>query len=459
MTRLEDGEKIEGVIINLIGNGIISLFSLVSAFTLLFIYDLNLALIYLVTIPINILLLLKMNKTITGKERIALVWHAKSNSQYLDAMTGIDTIKSFKSESFFNQQLGKAFHTYKTYVQALEITHVKFNVLISAVSLIAGVSIISVASIRVINNALELGNLIAIISISTIATASANSLVEGYLDYIGSKVAFERMADLFHNRAKESTTRKADQNKDQKSSIRSISLTEVSFSFPGRVATLNQLNMSINRGSLTVVLGESGSGKTTMMNLIQGTLPLKKGVIEVTSDEEGNSTLIEKVRFGVVPQDVKVFNASLWKNISMSDNIQDRARVVSLLEELQLDFLIKNLPESYDTLLGEDGVKLSGGEKKYLAFARALYINPEVLLLDELTSSLDRKNKKHIDALVNSLKVKVPILMISHDVIVASKADYIYIIENGKITDHGAPSSLNAYSNFYSDFFSQHSFS
>ena len=137
---------------------------------------------------------------------------------------------------------------------------------------------------------------------------------------------------------------------------------------------------------------------------------------------------------------------------------KDAERATAAAKKANAFEFIQEFPEGFETVVGERGIQLSGGQRQLLGLARALYNQPQILLLDEAISNLDRKTERHIMSILQRLKDKMPILLVTHRIITASKSDYIYILENGHISDKGSPDQLVKSANFYSDFFSDLNF-
>jgi ATP-binding cassette subfamily B protein len=214
---------------------------------------------------------------------------------------------------------------------------------------------------------------------------------------------------------------------------------------------LENINLSIESGKLTVLIGESGSGKSTLLQIIQRFYIQQKGSIYFEGVDISNynpSSIREHIR--VIPQDVKIFNNNLAFNIALSDNIDDINNALIWCKENGLDLYFARFPSGYNTMLGEDGINVSGGQKQLIAFARALHKKPKMLIIDEGTSSMDRETENFILILLLALRKQMGIFLITHRIKTASKADVVYVLESGKISISGSPRSLLESDNFYS---------
>jgi ATP-binding cassette, subfamily C, bacteriocin exporter len=213
--------------------------------------------------------------------------------------------------------------------------------------------------------------------------------------------------------------------------------------------------MMLRKGEMTGLAGESGSGKTTVINLLQKLYPLRKGKIctgPVSLDQIETESL--RKMYGVVPQQVELFTGSILENITPGDDEPDMRRIMKLCEEIGIAEAISRLPNGFQTVPGVHGTALSGGQRQCIAIARALYRDPEVVIFDEATSSLDSESERYIKEAVRMLKKRgKTIIVIAHRLSTIMEADTIYLMQDGRIVESGTHSSLirnkNAYYNLW----------
>lgn len=156
-------------------------------------------------------------------------------------------------------------------------------------------------------------------------------------------------------------------------------------------------------------------------------------------------------QIGCVPQDLKIFNGNLLFNITLSDQAEDFQLAIAMCEEFDLGKFFQSFPQGYLTLLGEEGINISGGQKQLVVLARALFRKPQLLLLDEATSAMDRNTENFILSVLQKLKSEMGILLVTHRIKTAQRCDRIYILENGIISSAGTPEELMLTENFYSE--------
>lgn len=228
-------------------------------------------------------------------------------------------------------------------------------------------------------------------------------------------------------------------------SINSIELDNLTFNFPGALPLLKNISLKMERGKIIALLGESGVGKSTILQLLQRFYEPVSGNIRV-NDLITKSWDLDDYRkgIGVVPQDIKIFNNYLLFNIALSDDPKELEQVPLWCKELGFDEFFSKFPQGYASLLGEEGANISGGQKQLVGLARALYRKPSVLLVDEGTSAMDKNTEQFILNMIKKIKKDMVILMVTHRMKVAQQSDYVYVLENGEITQHGQPSQLQS---------------
>ena len=226
--------------------------------------------------------------------------------------------------------------------------------------------------------------------------------------------------------------------------IGNISFENVAFRYGSRKKVFESLNLKIEKGKTTAVIGESGSGKTTLISLMQHIYPIQDGQIRIGEFDIAQITNESLRRIvGTVPQQIELFAGSIAENIALGDLYPDMERIIDLAEQLGLKEFIEKLPQNYMTYIGEHGASLSGGERQRLAIARALYKEPEILIFDEATSSLDSVSEKFVKQTLKSLATRgKTIIVIAHRLSTVRDADAIVVLDDGKVVQHGVHEQL-----------------
>lgn len=224
-----------------------------------------------------------------------------------------------------------------------------------------------------------------------------------------------------------------------------IQFANVDFGYSRDCLVLKQLSFTIPRGKTTALVGASGAGKSTIADLLQRLYDPMNGEILI-NQKDLREFDIDTVRcqMGIVSQDPFIFNATVWENIAygiVEPNLADVKQAAQLAHATEF---ILQLPEGFNTLLGDRGVRLSGGQRQRLSIARALMRNPQILILDEATSALDSISEQLIQAALENLSSNRTVLIIAHRLSTITKADNIIVLEQGQVLEQGTYAVLLA---------------
>lgn len=225
-----------------------------------------------------------------------------------------------------------------------------------------------------------------------------------------------------------------------------ITVSDIFFKYPkSKKNVIDGISLSILKNTSIGFAGSTGSGKTTLIDVILGLLDPKKGNIIVDDTIVNNQNLLSwQNKISYVPQTIFLIDESISSNIAFGIKREeiDHDRVVKAAQLANLDRFVEDLPEKYDTLVGENGVKLSGGQRQRIGIARALYNEPEVLVLDEATSALDGITENYVMEAIESLSNKLTLIIVAHRITTIENCDMIYFLEEGKIKDYGTYNEL-----------------
>ena len=217
-----------------------------------------------------------------------------------------------------------------------------------------------------------------------------------------------------------------------------LQIKNLCYSYPNSNSkVLNSISLTINKGDFIGFVGESGSGKSTLIDIILGILPPTSGNLLLDDVDISKNLRNWQDKIGYVPQEIYLSDDTLRRNIAfgVSDCDIDNHAIEKAINLAQLEKFIDDLPEGLDTIVGERGVRISGGQRQRIGIARALYNDPEVLILDEATSNLDIKTEANLMDAIFALHGKITILTVAHRLKTLKKCDKIFTLGNGKIID------------------------
>ncbi len=440
ISRIGDAVKIRVFINEVSVSLMVNLFIVIFSFGLMFIYSWKLALIMLVVIPLYSVLYFVVDKLNKRQERKIMESAANLESQLVESLNSVKTIKQFGIEDFCNLRTEGRFiqmmeTIYKSGVNSIFSTHTS-----TFISRLFTIILLWVGSYFVIDTSITPGELLSFYAIVGYFTGPVISLIGANKTMQNALIAADRLFEIM-DLERESEEHKIELKKE---TLGNICFEHISFTYGTRKEIFSDFSFVIPAGKLTAIIGESGSGKTTLSALIQKLYLLNSGKISING-QDINYFTNESLRkmIGSVPQQLNLFSGNIIDNIAVGEFSPDMERIIGVVKELGLIPFIEKLPQGFHTQIGENGSALSGGEKQRLAIARALYRNPEVIIFDEATSSLDSESEFYVKQAINRLKEQgKTIVMIAHRLSTVLDADKIAILENGTLVEEGTHRTL-----------------
>ncbi len=270
---------------------------------------------------------------------------------------------------------------------------------------------------------------------------AVNELVSGYnMLFYHSYAVYPVHEDLMSFKKK-----KEKEEAEEMSFKEKIEMRNVSYAYPHTEENvLRNASLVIEKGSAVGIVGATGSGKTTAVDIVLGLLDPQEGSIEVDGEDIKNNLRGWQKKIGYIPQSIYLSDDTVRNNIAFGvpEEEIDEERVERAVEAAQLKDFISRLPEGISTLIGERGVRLSGGQKQRIGIARALYNEPEVLVMDEATSSLDNVTERFVINAIERLKEGRTLIIIAHRLTTVKKCDKLYIIKGGEVVAEGSYDDL-----------------
>ncbi|MDR3219432.1 MAG: peptidase domain-containing ABC transporter [Dysgonamonadaceae bacterium] len=450
--RLNDTRRIQNVISTLAGSIIIDALATIITLTFLFYYSWQIALIIIGSLPFFAYFIYRNNTSLIGAQREVMASYANSESNFIHTMQGIDTIKNFNQQPIFEEVNRKIYGLFQDKIFGLG----KINIRLSAYSGIIGVILtiltIAVGSVFVLNGTILLGELMAIISIVASITPSVVNLSLAPIPINEAKVAFNRMFEIVNIPSEKM------EGVVSQTNVASVKIRNLSFRFAGRKQILRDVSMNLLQGKMTFLIGESGSGKSTFCKIIEKFYAQEFGEILVNETVSLKETATDTWRniVGVIPQDIFIFNGTIIENICINANQEQMQKAIRICAEYGIDKYFLKIPQAYMTIVGENGINLSGGEKQMIALARILVKNPQIMILDEPTSAMDKETETLTLEILKSLKENKIIFFVSHRLHILKRyADFIYLLDKGSISHFGTHTEMLQSENLYSTYWKE----
>jgi ATP-binding cassette subfamily B protein len=433
----------------LAGSFVIEFLLLLSSLGFLFVYNVDSGLITLAIIPVYVGFIFIARPYITSAQNQVMVGFAESQSNYVDTLSGIEVIKNHGLSDIFNHQNLTIYERFQDKVLKMSKLSLKINLVTGFLGTFYLVIIILNASSRVMNDNFSIGQLVAVFTVASGIIPLTAHLTFMMVSFKEAEIAFNRMFELVHYKG----TRK--NGLKTIDSFQHLTLERISFRYPGRSLLLHDFSLQVRKGKITALIGESGCGKSTLTGILQGFYSIEEGQIKINNlplDEVASSHWHKKL--GIVPQNIHIFNETLFFNIT---HMKPSKELLELFDKFLLKYglntYFNQFPDHVFTLVGENGLSLSGGQQQMVAFLRALYHEPELLILDEFTSAMDTISERLVYKILNQIKPDMGILLITHRLhSIRYLADEICVIEKGSVQNKGTHDELMQGRNFYSHY-------
>jgi ATP-binding cassette subfamily B protein/subfamily B ATP-binding cassette protein MsbA len=411
----------------------------VGAVIALFLIDPMMALAIPIVVPLFYIVLKLLGRRLAQigqkvrQAEVRLISIAKSDLSMLPA------IKAFADEEVYDRRYNHATED----ARALKLTQTKLMAIMGpSVALIASLAAIGVLLIgnnQLASGELSPGELLAFLLYAALLTRPVGSLANLYGQLQVARGALQRLESFLGTEIEPGYGKGQELNR----AAGAITITELNFAYPRRAQVLDGLNLSIKPGEIVALTGPNGEGKSTLVQLLLRFYEPQSGSIELDGTNIADLQVQDLRRqFGYVPQRALLFNGTVAENIAFGEAIDGQSVEQALAEPSRLaqaDAFIAELPNGYDTVIGDHGIRLSGGQRQRIALARALYRDPPIMILDEATSMYDLESEAaFVEDCVRSLKGKT-IILITHRPASLVLADRILEVAGGKVRETNHP--------------------
>lgn len=429
----------------------LSVIKIVGSFVLLCSINVKLTLIVFTIVPIMFCFMVIFNTRLEVAFRKLHESMADINSRVEDTITGIRVVKSFTNEKHEERKFNKGSSIYKTmrtravkYIAVFDSGTDFFLNIAMVITLVSG-------GYFVATNRINTGDLVAYVIYITQFLQPLSVLLRFIEQYQQGMAGFRRFQDVLAIKPDIVDSKDAGELKNVRGDIK---FCNVKFSYDDKKSVLSNINLSVRSGETVAIVGPSGVGKTTLCSLIPRFYEVDEGSISIDGKDIRDVTLKSlRQNIGIVQQDVFLFFGTVRENIAYGKLNATDEEIIDAAKAANAHDFIMEMPEGYDTYIGERGVKLSGGQKQRLSIARMFLKNPPVLILDEATSSLDNYSESIIQKSVEALSKNRTTFIIAHRLATIRNAGRIVVITENGIEEQGTHDELIARKGAYYDLY------
>ncbi len=428
----------------------------IGGLSLMFISNIKLTLIVLLVVPFIVFPLIYFGRKVKKLSRDSQDKIATVGAWAGESLQHIKVVQAFTREDMVNEQFGQAAES--AFDVALKRIRQRALLIALVMMLVMGsvAGMLFVGGSDVIAGELSAGDLAAFVFYAIMVAGSLAAVTEVYGEVQRAAGAAERIRELLATKAEiespEITVADTSSEYGVLQDQPLIEFNNMSYAYPSRpnMNALNQLNLAVKAGESIALVGPSGAGKSTIFDLLLRFRDPQNGDIKIAGKPLTEWDLQDlRSQFALVPQQPVLFSANVWDNLKYGRPDATEAEVMAAAKAAHADEFIEQLPDGYQSFLGEQGVKLSGGQKQRLAIARAILRDPKILLLDEATSALDAQSEHYVQQALDGLMKGRTTFIIAHRLATVRHVDRIAVFDHGQLVDFGNHDELLESSDLY----------
>jgi len=445
-----------GMITNLVSVAILNLFkdslTLIGLLSVMFFQNWKLSLIALIMIPLASFAARSLGKRISKVSTEQMEEAGILNTFLIEIFKNHKLIKIFQKESYENSRAEKFLNALKEKSRKIAIVFVRASPIMEVLTGIMIAILIFYSGKLIMSNEINISNFFSFLAAMMLAYQPVRSLATLNIAINQGLASAKRILPIIDRKNKIVD----DKDSPEIKLIRGdINFKDVNFEYTNNEAqVLKSVNLNIQGGKMTSLVGHSGAGKSTILNLIPRFYDCTSGNIMIDNQSIYKSTINSlRKNISLVSQDTTLFDDTIKNNIAYGNLNANQEEIEEAAKYSYANEFIDKLPKKYDTIIGENGVRLSGGEKQRLSIARAILKKSPIILLDEATSSLDAETESKIQKAINFLTKNRTTIVIAHRLSTILNSDKIYVIDSGKIINEGSHKELLLNSSVYKNFY------
>lgn len=419
--------------------GIGSSLNIIVSFVIMSKMNFEISMVILFFIPLVIIVSKKCAKAYQEHESVLKDKNGMLLAWVFEILSGLQEIKLFgANKTILNQYTAKNIDIFKKQIRIQKIKI--FSERITAlVKLCANIILFFMSVLFIVKGKLTIGEFVAIYAYWEVCLGIYSNLNGTFSDIANSMVSIRRVVELYDSPIEnyEISDLSKEINKGN------IEFVDVSFSYKEKKEILKSINFCVSAGERIAIVGKSGSGKSTLIGLLQMLYQPNRGRILIDGEDISSYNLsVLRKRIGVVHQDTILFDASIRYNISFNERCEDDANIWEALKKSNLYDFVLSLPQGLDTVIGNMGIQISGGQKQRIGIARAFYKNPQILIFDEATSSLDAEAENVINESRDELSVGRTVIVIAHRLSSIVGLDKVLVLSDGEVCGYDSHENL-----------------
>ena len=446
-----------GHITNLISVAVLNLFkdslTLIGLLTVMFFQNWKLALIAIIMIPLATFAARTLGKRISKVATEQMLKAGILNTYLIELFKNHKLIKIFQQEKYENKRAEKFINDVKEKTVKIATVYVRSSPIMETLTGIMIAVLIFYSGKLVLKNEIDINNFFSFLAAMMLAYQPVRSLATLNITISQGLSAATRILPIIDEKSELQENKNSTEIKVNSGDVE---FKNISFKYEKEIKnnTLNSVNIKMLGGKMTSIVGHSGAGKSTILNLIPRFYDAISGDIEIDNQSIYNCTINSlRKNISLVSQDTTLFDDTIRNNIAYANLGASQKEIEEAAKYSYASEFIEKLPNKYETIIGENGTRLSGGEKQRLSIARAMLKKSQIILLDEATSSLDAETENKIQDAINFLTKDRTTIVIAHRLSTILNSDKIYVIDAGTVVGEGTHDQLLANSKVYKNFY------